>query len=355
MAPRPIFPGEELRAAAGYPAVARFEKGAPGRPLVVFVTGGGVLARIAYGHPDGQAEDFLAHWLVRAGYAFLGLSYPIGHGVFGEAHPAFTVRDWAAQTAEIVHVVVAEQALPPKVLVLAWSMAGRIVERLNAALRDRDLTLELFVAMAATPPLPNLLPALDRLTPDPRGLADGSASFFPWLLRCLHGQNELAGRSVIAEDAFLGLYTGNFPINLAATALRYRDGRFVPDPLADDADTGGRNMVGLPPIAVITHDSALDAGHALTDHANWSLHLVQALVAGRLSEPPAAFTALPQERWANIVELVRSAPDMLTVTVPGNHLFFVGAAGAGATVKALRLLHDRSLELSSALHRLGGG
>ena len=38
MAGAQLDPGEELRVAAGFPALIRFLGGAPGRPLVVFVT-----------------------------------------------------------------------------------------------------------------------------------------------------------------------------------------------------------------------------------------------------------------------------------------------------------------------------
>src|SRR5690348_7393484 len=117
--------GEELCTAGGFPALIHFRGGTPGRPLVVFVTGGGVLARIAYGHGDARPEDFLVHWLHRAGYSSFATSYPLGHPVFPQAYPAFTVRDWAAQTAELARSVVSEHGLSSNILVLAWSMAGR--------------------------------------------------------------------------------------------------------------------------------------------------------------------------------------------------------------------------------------
>jgi hypothetical protein len=141
---------------------------------------------------------------------------------------------------------VADHGLPRRILVLAWSMAGRIAQPLNSACRERDLEIELFVAMTATPPLPNLLPALDALRPDPLGLADASIGFFPWLVRCLEAQNERAGRNIIDGDGFLSDYGGNFPVNLAATALRYRTGRFVADPAEDNRDIGVRNIAGFP-------------------------------------------------------------------------------------------------------------
>ena len=75
--PAMLYPHEELIEAAGYPALARFEPGRLELPMVVFVTGGGVLGRIAYGPPERRAADFLCYWLHEEGFASLVLSYPI--------------------------------------------------------------------------------------------------------------------------------------------------------------------------------------------------------------------------------------------------------------------------------------
>ena len=346
-----LHPGEAIRTAAGFPALVRFAGGAAGQPLVVFVTGGGVLARIAYGLPDTRPQDFLAHWLGDAGYPFLAVSYPLGHPVFPSIHPDFTVRDWAAQTAELARAVTDANGLPRTVLVLAWSMAGRIALPLGVAMRRLGLDIGLFVTMAATPPLPNLLPALDGLQMDRHGLAEAHTSFVPWLTRCLEDQSARAGDAVIAASEFVDGCTGNFPINLAATPLRYRQGRFVADAAEDDADTGARDIGGFPPLAVITHASALDARHALADQANWSPFLVQGLLTALMRTCPDC-TKLPAPTWEAIAAQVRAAPDRLSVTLPGNHLFFVGAAGARATVEALALLQARSSDLGATLRRL---
>ena len=94
-----LFPGEQMIDAAGFPTLIRFIKGQPDKPLVVFVPGTSFLARIAYGFPGGNDEDFLASWLVRAGYSFLGTSYPLANPVFGKTYPTFGVTDWGRQIA----------------------------------------------------------------------------------------------------------------------------------------------------------------------------------------------------------------------------------------------------------------
>lgn len=123
-----LYPGEELTEAAGYPALVRFEPGRQELPLVVFVTGGGVLGRIAYGPPGGgRAADFLCHWLHEEGFPSLVLSYPIDNrDLFDAAFPQFSVTDWAEQSAEIIARYVDRNGLQANAVVLGWSMAGRI-------------------------------------------------------------------------------------------------------------------------------------------------------------------------------------------------------------------------------------
>ncbi|PXW57297.1 hypothetical protein C7450_107338 [Chelatococcus asaccharovorans] len=190
-----LYPGEELTEAAGYPALVRFEPGREGLPVVVFVTGGGVLGRIAYGPPGGRAADFLCHWLHEEGFPSLVLSYPIDNrDVFDAAFPQFSVIDWAEQSAEIIARYMDRNGLPANAIVLGWSMAGRIAEPLHAALRGRGKGIELFIAMAAATALPNTLPGLDHLKPAASGLAAIRGAYLDWLLQCLADQNAAAGR-----------------------------------------------------------------------------------------------------------------------------------------------------------------
>ena len=70
------------------------------------------------------------------------------------------MTDWGEQSAEIVARHVKAHDLPARVVVLGWSMAGRIAQPIAASLRKRGIEIELFVAMAAATALPNLLPGL---------------------------------------------------------------------------------------------------------------------------------------------------------------------------------------------------
>lgn len=349
---RRLYPGEKLVAAAGYPALTKFVDGDGNRPLVVFITGGGVLARIAYGSPEGCPRDFLAHWLAEAGHPFLALSYPLDNPVFDSVHPAFSVRDWGAQSAEIIAKTVKANRLPADVVVLAWSMAGRIAEPLGRALGRHGIGVELFVAMAAAAPMPGLLPGLDRLRPAANGLGDLSGGFNEWLVANLDGQRGADGMPVVAEDQFRAEFTGNVPVNLCATALRYGENGFIPDGAADLADTGALNYAGFPPLAAMTHRSATDARHALADRGAWGFYISQTLCERFPLAQAGLLEKLPAETWNRLTALIAVAPGELTATVSGNHLFFVGERGAQETVEALGLLRARARRLHDGLREI---
>ena len=348
-----LYPREELTEAAGYPALVRFEAGRADLPLVVFVTGGGVLGRVAYGPPGGRADDFLCHWLHAEGFGSLVLSYPIDNpGVFDATFPQFSITDWAEQSAEIIARSVDWNGLPAKAIVLGWSMAGRIAEPLHTALRRRGKGIELFVAMAAASALPNTLPGLDHLKPAASGLAAIEGAYLDWLLQCLASQNLNAGHSVLDAEVFSREMTGDFPVGLAASAMRYRNGGFVSDPAADAREVGTAQYRDFPPLALMTHDSPVDARHALTDRSTWGVYITQQLCETLVFSRPDRLAALSTEKWALLVEHVRDAAQRLSATLPGNHMFFLGEDGARRTVQTLKLLRQTAADVAGEISRL---
>jgi hypothetical protein len=96
-----LYPGEEMLATNGIETLNYFKAGAPDKPLMIFVPGGFHLARVAYGYPGGNERDFLAFWLGKRGYSFLGASYPTGNKVYSEVYPEFSIRDWGQQVATV--------------------------------------------------------------------------------------------------------------------------------------------------------------------------------------------------------------------------------------------------------------
>lgn len=345
---------ETIVEAAGYPALVRLRGGEAHLPLVAFVTGGGVLARIAYGHAEGDPPDFLFHWLEQAGFATIGLSYPIANPAFDGAFPRFGIRDWAAQCAELIVGAVGRFGLPRRVIVLAWSMAGRLAEPLNAALQARGAGIELFVAMCGATPLPNLMPGLAAIMPSTAGLGQVGGGFQAWLERSLAERNAAEGHEIIAPALFAARFLGDFPIRLAGSAMRYQAGAFRHDPAGDAEQTGAANYAGFPPLALMTHDSALDARHALSDRAAWGFYITQSLTEALLRPPGADMTAVPPERWRRALELIHAAPARLTAVLPGNHMFFLGTQGAQETVASLAALRREAAALASELEACRG-
>jgi hypothetical protein len=345
----PMYPGEQIVEAAGFPALVKFEVGAPGAPLVVFITGGGVLARVAYGHPEGKPADFLGYWMKRDGIRFLAISYPMGNPVFAAAYPDFSMTDWGEQSAEIIARHVKAHNLPSRVVVLGWSMAGRIAEPISTSLRKRGIDVELFVAMAAATALPNLLPALAHATPQPSGLAGVAGGYTDALLLYLRQQNAEAGHTVIDPAIFPAQFMGDYPIRLAASALKRENGVFVPDPLGDQQGTGAWQYSSFPPLALMTHEAWADARHALMDRSTWGFYISQTLSETRVFARVKDFSKLAPARWKQINDLIHAAPERLTMVMPGNHMFFVGEPGAKATAEALKELRRRAAALDAAL------
>lgn len=344
-----LYSGETVGESAGYPVLWHFQPGQAQMPVVAFITGGGVLARIAYGHPEGRSSDFLFHWLKEAGFPALGLSYPMGHPVFEKTYPQFGVPDWGAQSAAEIARVIEANGLARRVIVMAWSMGGRVAEPVTAALKVRNIEVELFVPMAACTSLPNVLPGMNALKPAASGLARVEGLYLDNLLRLLRDQNARAGHAVIDPAIFAAQFTGDFPIRLAAGGTHYENGAFVTDPLADAEDTGAFRYAGFPPMAVLTHESPLDARHAFMDRAAWGFYTTQALSENFIYSKVKDFSALPREHWHKLNALIREAPSQLTMVLPGNHMFFIGEVGARKTVDALIELRKRSAALVAEL------
>ena len=216
--------------------------------------------------------------------------------------------DWATQCAELIAGAVTDYGLPKRVLVLAWSMAGRLAEPLKVALEAGGIEIELFVAMAASAPLPNLLPGLASIEPSPAGLGQTKGSFQEWLLRNLSERNAAAGRTIIAPTVFADQFLGDFPIRLAASSMRYEDGAFRLDRAGDAEQTGAARYGNYPMLALMTHTSALDSRHALTDRAAWGFYITQSLIEARLFARRPDMTTLPPDVWARALKLVHAAP-----------------------------------------------
>ena len=351
--PARAFEGEEVVQAAGFPAMTKFLAGDPERPLVVFIPGAHHTARIAYGgHEGGREQDFLAYWLVQQGYNFLGISYPIAtkNPVMEDAFPAFTARDWGRQAAALAKQAVEQHHLTNRVIVIGWSMGGRIAEPVAEYAKAEGLDLLFFAAAAATPGITGLVEMNANFKMTPEGYADRTGIYRNWMRQIAH-EGAANGHAIIDEQSYVADYVGDMPVNLEGYGLHYRDGKFVRDFWADEQEFRTYDFGNLPEIAVLMPSEPLDPRHAMTDRGTWGFLIVNKLAAD-VAAAKLDLPKLPRERWQALVELVRNAPDLLSVQMHGNHFFFLGEAGARETAQTIGALELRVADFKQQLARL---
>lgn len=146
------------------------------------------LARIAYdGHKGYNPRDFLAFWPNELGCNVLAISYPLemqGSSRLAAdlaQRPHFGIADWGEQVARTTRKVIDENKLASindnQIILIAWSMAGKILKPFTLAAKRYDLDPRLFVSLAATPAgIRGLPPVPPRLHRTEAGYATGSSS-----------------------------------------------------------------------------------------------------------------------------------------------------------------------------------
>ena len=336
--------GETLERSEGLPILTYLRVGDPGRPLVVFLPGGAHLARVSYGHPGARPDDFLAHWLVARGFSVLALSYPSDHPVFPAAHPELTVDRWAAAAAVLAKRIVVKHRLRAGVVLCGWSMAGRSVQPFAETARRVDLDLRCFVSLSAWAPLPGLAlvrPDGEPLTSD--GLWEAVPQNPPTVLDGLYGQISAqaeAGRPVMSREEYARHYLCRHSVGLRGEAQRWHGRASVLDVEAGIRETGAGRWAEFPVCAAIVPKGAQDARHALSDHLAWS-----AITAWALGWRLADATALSDDAWAHLQARCQRLSTELVRFAPGNHFFFLGAAGAQRAARHVEELWQAAEDL----------
>lgn len=349
-----LYNGEKLGIMAEYPALTKFVSGGDvSKPMVVFLPGLAHNARIAYGGHDGShKEDFLAHWFQRHGYPFLGVSYPLDTDpeIMPPTGSEFSLRDWGRQAAVAMRKAVDEHELSPKVVILAWSMAGKNLVPVTAEATAQGLTVSLYVSLAATPALWGLRQHLPTChVPLNQAGYWNNLFLLDRFTSQLLEQNELNnGRIAIDQDVFKREYFGATPIAPGGWGYRYNkeEKKFVEDKWALLEDGRVDEYEHLPPLAALYPTSPLDWRHSITDRANWGYLMVQKYVAmaqkvKQPHEPPTEDGADERrslaQRDRRLLDRLRASiygiPDRLIAGVEGNHYFFVGAMGARKTAE----------------------
>ncbi len=322
--------------------------GRPDRRLIVFLPGAVHLARISYGLPGLDPLDFLAHWVADAGHPFLAVSYPMDvvQPPFESADPSLEFGAYIDAVADTTAALIERWSLPKDVIVLGWSAAGNQAPRMRRALGARGIELDLFVALAATPPIPNLVlggtDAAESYFARPesltgRGLLSHRAirSFTPEL----QALKDQYGRDVLPVDRYEAEILGDMPVGLfpgLSAQFAGSDGGAVVDHGQALAASGGTEWAEYPLVGVIQPAGVLDARHAITDRSNWAMVNNNAIF-GRLLAG-VDLPALSSERWHDLIALSDAIPDRLHRRIDGGHLFFVGVDGARQTIEAVQHL-----------------
>lgn len=324
----PLVAGERL-VAGEFPMLCYHQAGDANRPLVLLAPGGGHLARIFYGHPGARAHDFICHWLALRGYEVLAMSYPSNHDANPHLRPGMTVTDWAAAM-----VAAAEQCVPSirarEVVLVGWSMAGRLGHAFKAAANRVGIRAETFISLAATAPLPNLTspdPAGEPLTA--AGLWDSSSRDRVWA-EALEQMARCDGALPFSMDEYARHYRCDNPLPLRGEP-RVGEGPLSASLAQVTSMLGSFDYGNFPYCGAVIPTSPLDPRHALTDRATWGFLNAQRAWFDCRALGMLGGNSLTEDQWQELRLEIEMLPQRLTREMPGGHFFFVGARGAKAT------------------------
>lgn len=364
----PIYDGEKLEIISGSPTLYKYFPADPSNPLLVFVPGAVHNARISYGcHNGASPENFLSTWIKAKRYPFLALSYPtesLGDGeLMPPTSPGFRVTDWGRQAAEITQRIVLEHNLPGRIVLLGWSMGGKILEPFTTAAKGLNLSVELFISLASTPGIYGLRGKVPLMEQTKAGYV-AYKGIIDRMVRTIHEQS-LSGSSsgdIIPDDVYLRDYLGYTPVGLTSWGFRFSYQNGVASLIKDEwevvEDSRADNFGNLPFMTAIYGSSPEDLRHTVADKATWGLMLTYKLLADieRYKAEAGPGQLVNDDNWIKLLALVHSAPDEMSNIIDGTHLFFLGDRGARTTADLIELHIRRAKNFQdkflSLLHRL---
>ncbi|KAJ5832578.1 hypothetical protein N7474_000889 [Penicillium riverlandense] len=357
----PLYPGEVLDTIAGFPTIYHYqpadnpEASEASKPLVVCVPGALHSARIFYGgHQGHRPNDFLAYWLSKLGFGVLSLSYPV------ETSPptmpltgaTFRLQDWGRQAAATTKKVIEQKSLTTRsVILLSWSMAGRMVVPFNIAAKELGLDVKQMISLAATPGMSSIRPVSPGMICTPAGyfsIPPRLENFYDQVNAMKPLNNNL---ETIPRDIYLREYLGGTPVNLIGLRLKYDgNGAFVQDEKTHEEDSQVFDMANTPFISAISHLDIEDASHALGDKAAWGFLLTYKLESMIGKQGLSKIKGTP--KWSQVLDLVHSAPSRLMAYIDGNHFFFVGETSARKTADIVVKLLEEGTSIQNELSAL---
>lgn len=350
-----LFAGEAMRSGR-FPQLCYYRRPDPGGRLIVFLTGGGHLARVAYGGHDGaDPRDFLDHWLAQHGFGLLALSYPCDHPAFEFVYPEFSVADRATSSVAILDDVLRYDDLSRDVIVIGWSLAGKLAALFARHAFRRGIDVVSFISLAATAPLPGLMTVRDSGEPlTPQALWDiedagkaGRDRIRQWHAE-LERQSAATGRDILPREVYDRDYRANSPLLLRGEALQVADGPLRRSLESTVEDVGAFAYRDYPLVAAIIPNWISDARHALTDQATWGFVNAQSLYE-RLRPGLGAMSA---EQWRGARALADSLSHRLTRRINSGHFFFLGEPHAAQSAKHVAELSCAAREIHVEIERL---
>ncbi len=338
-----LYKNEKLASLNGFQSLIEFSKGDPSKPLIIFIPGNAHLARIGYGYTGGNPKDFLAYWLNKKGYSFLGVSYPTDNSVYNKVYPEFNIDDWGKLVIAAAKEIINKERLSNNIIIVGWSMAGSVVQTANLAAQKNGLHLQLFIGLSAVPPIPYIMKnsplIMNKMLEN--HLADRT-SLYPWFYKWIEEQNQYNGHTIIPREIYLSQFLGSIPIALGAEGYHYENQKFIFNIDKTIQESGVFDFEKMPLIAQIHDDSPVTMKISTIDPYSWYFLLTQMLYQNYLIHiNNATLDVVSYEKLNNFFNKI---PAQLTMTVHGNHMFFVGQKGAKETaIKIDDLIHTANM------------
>lgn len=353
-----LYSGEALETIAGFPTIYYFRPTEKPRsirapkPLIVCVPGAAHLGRIFYGgHKGSDPKDFLAYQLNQLGFDVLSLSYPLDIGnLMPKTAAGFRIPDWGRQAAMTTKKVIEDNGLPTKsIVLLGWSMAGRMPVPFNITAKELGLEVQQFISLCATPGMSGIRGPASHLPCSSEGYFSLPSRLEGFYQQVEEMQVMNQGKEIIPRNIYMQEYTGGMPINLSGYGLRYDGkGAFAKDEVIHEEETKVFDTENQTLVAALYPTSIHDAMHALTDRANWGLILTLKLES-MTKKSLAGISGT--SGWPELINMVHSAPNRLFLPVPGNHFFFIGERSARGAAEAVNKLIDEVTQLQKELAR----
>lgn len=212
--------------------------------------------------------------------------------------------------------------------------------KLKCGSKKYGLNVELFIGLAAVPPLPYVMQPGPYETNTLRAnhLADRTA-LFPVFAQMLEEQNRYNGHVIIPQSIYLSQFIGHIPAAIAAEGYVYQNGQLKKNVQQTLNDGGVFNFASTPWIGLIEDDSPTTAKISLIDPAAWNFLRSEMIYNHYIKGNN--LKKLSSEQWAKLVHLIDKTPDYLKLHVHGNHFFFVGIRGASASADKIEELETR--------------